>query len=1139
MLEKYVFPYIRKWCVVGGLCLAFPWVAYSQQQKISLNIQNVTLKQAMEQIKEQAVVNVAYSKEFVDPNKTVSLKVENVSLQTALTQLFKGTDVGFRFLDNSVLLYNQKEQDSSGATSKEQQIVSVKGTVVDQVTGEPIIGASVAVEGSSKGTSTDLDGKYSLNAPVGSTLKFSYVGYKETKKEVLQAGVLDVSLMESSVSLDDVVVVGYGVQKKVNVTGAVSMVKGDELENRPVANVSAGLQGLLPGVSITSSSGQPGAVPSITIRGVSTINSSTAPLILIDGVSGGDLNLLNPNDVESVSVLKDAASAAIYGARAANGVILITTKQGKRKEKATLTYSGYVGMQTPTALPELVTGRQYIELSNEAMSAAGFSRPYDVDAFEKYDSGMYPNEYSNTDWVNEIFKKHALQTSHSVSVRGGSEKSSYFMSYGYLDQDGLVVGDAFKTKRHNARINVNTEVFDRLKINGNVSFVDYYRNASGFSGTGGVFRLAQRMSPLLPVKWQQQNEMGLWEDTEYWSSGSINNPVYVAKEGGEEKRKSRTLNTIVSADLRIIDGLNLGGQYAANYYFRETDKFTPTLPEYFSDGTPDPANKNMRNSVSQAHQDALTQTLQLTLNFQKQINKHEIGALLGYSREWYNFSSLSASRKKIPFDGIYVIDAGTEDITNSGTKSSWALRSYFGRVNYAFDGKYLVEANMRIDGTSRFARDNRWGYFPSFSAGWNFSREKFMEFATSVLSSGKLRASWGELGNQNIPGNYYPYLSPIITEESYPIGASNTPVMGLWQNKIGNPDIKWETIRMLNFGVDLSFLNNRLNVDFDWYKKENIDALVRPDVPAIVGVSSSNVGYVNLGKIDVKGWELNLSWRDKIGSVNYNLGFNLSDARNKITDLGGTPESLTSTASGSYRRVGDPIGAFYGYLTDGLAQVYDFESVNTTTGKYQKPKFPLVASQNGIVQPGDIKYRDISGPDGAPDGVIDDYDKVVFGEKEPHYTYAIKGGLEWKGIDFSFYLQGVGKVAGYLEDEARHAFINDYSIPKKEHLDRWTPMNPNASYPRLYQSQEHNRLFSDYWKEDASYLRLKNIQIGYRFPARMVAPLGINSLRVYASADNLFTKTDYFGAYDPEVRTTSGDVYPQVKTYVFGLSITF
>ncbi len=1133
MLEKYVFPYIRKWCVVGGLCLAFPWVAYAQQQKISLNIQNVTLKQAMEQIKEQAVVNVAYSKEFVDPNKTVSLKVENVSLQTALTQLFKGTDVGFRFLDNSVLLYNQKEQDSSGAASKEQQIVSVKGTVVDQVTGEPIIGASVAVEGSSKGTSTDLDGKYSLSAPVGSTLKFSYVGYKETKKEVLQAGVLDVSLMESSVSLDDVVVVGYGVQKKVNVTGAVSMVKGDELENRPVANVSAGLQGLLPGVSITSSSGQPGAVPSITVRGVSTINSSTAPLILIDGVSGGDLNLLNPNDVESVSVLKDAASAAIYGARAANGVILITTKQGKRKEKATLTYSGYVGMQTPTALPELVTGRQYMDLANEAMAAAGFSRPYDATAFEKYDSGMYPNEYSNTDWVNEIFKKHALQTSHSVSVRGGSEKSSYFMSYGYLDQDGLVVGDAFKTKRHNARINVNTEVFDRLKINGNVSFVDYYRNASGFSGTGGVFRLAQRMSPLLPVKWQQQNEMGLWEDTEYWSSGSINNPVYVATEGGEEKRKSRTLNTIVSADLRIIDGLNLGGQYAANYYFRETDKFTPTLPEYFSDGTPDPANKNMRNSVSQAHQDALTQTLQLTLNFQKQINKHEIGALLGYSQEWYNFSSLSASRKKIPFDGIYVIDAGTEDITNSGTKSSWALRSYFGRVNYAFDGKYLVEANMRIDGTSRFARDNRWGYFPSFSAGWNFSREEFMQFAEPVLSSGKLRASWGELGNQNVGSDYYPYLTPIDSGESYPIGGKQN--IGFQQSKLGNANIKWETIRMLNVGVDLTFFNNRLTASFDWFKKDNIDALVKPVYPTVVGITgTANLPYENMGKIENKGWELEIGWRDQIGEVKYNLLFNLSDAKNKIVDLGTSEPRLTN----NIRREGDPIDAYYGYLTDGLAQIDDFGGVDSN-GKYINPKFAIPKAAEAITQPGDIKYRDISGPGGIPDGEIDEYDKVVFGDPYPHYSYSLRGQLQWRDWDFSFYFQGVGKVNGYLSDEARHCFINDYSIPKVEHLDRWTPNNPDATYPRLYQAQSHNLLFSDYWKEDASYLRLKNVQLGYSIPKKLLNRWKIEGLRLYASADNLLTFTKYFGAYDPEVRESSGDVYPQVKTYVFGLVLSF
>ena len=1046
----------------------------------------------------------------------------------------------------------------------------VQGVVISSEDNMPLIGASVYIkaedlskDGNSPtitGVITDIDGKFNISVPEGVTRLFcSYVGHEvQELKLVPGKNQYEITLFPSAQMLDAVVVTGYQTVERRKLTAAVGKLNISDETIGAVKSIDQALAGQIAGLSVTSTSGAPGAPAKIRIRGTSSLNGTQDPLWVLDGIplEGTDVpqsnvlndvsNIqqssiagLNPADIENITVLKDAAATAIYGARAANGVILVTTKKGEKKERVVFQYNGYAGFQTPTALPELVNGREYMELSNEAMSAAGFSKPYTQEAFDKYDSGLYPNEYSNTDWIDEIYKSRAFQTGHNVSARGGSEKTGFFMSYGFLDQDGLVVGDGYSSKRHNARISVNTEVYDRLKLTGQMSYVDFYKKDLGYSGTSGVFRLSQRMSPLLPVMWQIPDENGRMVDSENWSYGSVRNPLQVAYESGMEERKTRVLNGIFNADLKIIDGLNVGMQYSANIYTRQVDEFNPKMLSYYSDGSPLKANEDAKDYISQSHLDVMTQTLQFTLNFNKTIGRHELGALLGFSQEWENRSTLGATRDNVMVEDIHVISAGMINFMNSGTKDEWALRSYFGRVNYAFDGKYLFEANLRADGTSRFAKGNRWGYFPSFSAGWNFSREKFMEFATSVLSSGKLRASWGELGNQNIPGNYYPYLSPIITEESYPIGASNTPVMGLWQNKIGNPDIKWETIRMLNFGVDLSFLNNRLNVDFDWYKKENIDALVRPDVPAIVGVSSSNVGYVNLGKIDVKGWELNLSWRDKIGNVNYNLGFNLSDARNKITDLGGTPESLTSTASGSYRRVGDPIGAFYGYLTDGLAQVYDFESVNTTTGKYQKPKFPLVASQNGIVQPGDIKYRDISGPDGAPDGVIDDYDKVVFGEKEPHYTYAIKGGLEWKGIDFSFYLQGVGKVAGYLEDEARHAFINDYSIPKKEHLDRWTPMNPNASYPRLYQSQEHNRLFSDYWKEDASYLRLKNIQIGYRFPARMVAPLGINSLRVYASADNLFTKTDYFGAYDPEVRTTSGDVYPQVKTYVFGLSITF
>ena len=1133
MREKTLFSYIRMWCMMCGLCLLIPFTAYSQNQKISVNIQNIPLKKAMEQISKQASMNVAYSKEFIDADKSVNVKVKNKTLQETLLLLFKDTNVGFRFLDNSILLFNKKEQRNTSGVAEKKNI-SVTGKVKDKATGEPIVGATISVPGTSIGTISDIDGNYSLKVDEGSTLLYSFIGYTDDKQVVQHSGILDVTLAESTIQLNDVVVVGYGVQKKVNLTGAVSMVKGDALENRPISNVGTGLQGLLPGVTITSSSGQPGAVPDIKIRGVSTINSSTSPLILIDGVAGGDMNLLNPGDIESVSVLKDAASASIYGARAANGVILITTKKGKEKEKATLTYTGYIGVQTPTALPELVTGRQYMELSNEAMAAAGFSKPYNDEAFAKYDSGNYPNEYSNTDWIGEIFKKSALQTSHSLSVRGGSETSSYFMSYGYLDQGGLVVGDAFDSKRHNARISVNTEVFDRLKLNGTVSFVDYYRSASGFSGASGVFRLAQRNSPLLPVKWKQQDESGNWVDSENWSNGSVKNPLSIAYDGGTEKRKSRTLNTIVGADLKIIDGLNLGGQYAANYYFRETDEYNPVLPEFYSDGTPDPQNKNLRNYVYQAHQDALTQSLQLTLNFNKSIKSHELGALLGFSQEWYDYSDLDGSRKNILLDGIYVLDAGTEDITNGGSKDSWALRSYFGRINYAYDEKYLFEANMRIDGTSRFAKKNRWGYFPSFSLGWNFSRENFMKFASPVLKSGKIRASWGELGNQNVGSDYYPYLTPIERiEKSYPIGGVNN--IGFAQSKLGNTNIKWETIRMLNIGLDLSFFENRLTTSFDWFKKENINALVKPIYPTIVGVTgTANLPFENMGKIENKGWEWDISWRDRIGEVKYSVSFNVSDAKNKIVDLGRSEATLAD----KIRRVGDPINAFYGYLTDGLAQISDFGGQNDD-GKYVNPNFAMPKASESIVQPGDIKYRDISGPNGNPDGVIDDYDKVVFGDPYPHYTYSFKGAIEWKGWDFSFYLQGVGKVNGYLKDEARHCFINDYSVPKVEHLDRWTPNNPGAAYPRLYQAQSHNLLFSDYWLEDASYLRLKNVQLGYTFPKKWINRMGINGLRMYASADNLLTFTKYFGAYDPEVRETSGDSYPQVKTYVFGLSVSF
>lgn len=746
-----------KRCIVTFMCILVTTLGYAQHQKISVRIKSLPLKEAIGQIAEKAAMNVAYSKEFVDTSRKVSLNVKDTDINKALTLLLEGTDIGFRFMDDSILFYNkgyQKQNESGTVSQDNKKELQVEGVVTDE-NAEPIIGATISVKGTAIGTITDIDGKYSIKVPYGSTLRYSYIGYTE-ENVIAKKSTVNIVMKENTVSLKDVVVVGYGVQKKVNVTGAVSMIKAEAIESRPITNVTTGLQGLLPGVSIVASSGQPGATPNINIRGTGTINSSTAPLILIDGVAGGDINLLNPSDIESVSVLKDAASSAIYGARAANGVILVTTKKGEKKERVIFQYNGYAGFQTPTALPELVSGREYMELSNEAMSAAGFSKPYTQEAFDKYDSGLYPNEYSNTDWVNEIYKKRAFQTGHNVSARGGSEKTGFFMSYGYLDQDGLVVGDGFSSRRHNARISVNTEVRDRLKLTGQVSYVDFYKKDLGYSGTSGVFRLSQRISPLLPVKWQVPDENGRMVDGDNWSYGSVRNPLQVAYESGSEERKTRVLNGIFNADLKIIDGLNAGMQYSANVYTRQEDEFNPKMLSYYSDGTPLKANADAKDYISQKHLDVLTQSLQFTLNFNKAFGSHEVGALLGFSQEWESRSTLGATRDNVMVEDIHVISAGMINFMNSGTKDEWALRSYFGRINYAFDGKYLFEANLRADGTSRFAKGNRWGYFPSFSLGWNFSREKFMNFASSVLSSGKLRASWGELGNQSISNNYYP-----------------------------------------------------------------------------------------------------------------------------------------------------------------------------------------------------------------------------------------------------------------------------------------------------------------------------------------------------------------------------------------------
>ena len=1023
-----------------------------------------------------------------------------------------------------------------------QQSSTIKGVVKDQK-GEPLIGVSIVVKGTTNGTASDFDGNFTLDVPDNSTLVFSFIGYKTQEIEVGSKTEISVRMTENTEMLNDVVVIGYGVQKKVNLTGAVSAVKGDELSSRPITNVGSGLQGMLPGVSIVQPSGQPGNDKmSIVVRGISTLNSKTDPLILIDGIAGGDLNLLNPDDIESVSVLKDAASSAIYGARAANGVILVTTKQGNQKEKTTVSYSGYVGFQTPTALPDLVNGREYMELANEAYIAAGFGKLYQDEAFEAYDRGDSPNDYSNTDWVKEVYKKSAMQTGHNISVRGGTEKSGYYMSYGYLDQDGLIVGDPFSSKRHNARLSMNTELYDRLKINGNISFVDFYRQENGVSGTTGVFRTVQRVSPLLPVKWKEQNEKGEWVDTDHYAYTSLMNPVDIAYNSGYNKRNSRTFNGQVNASLKIIEGLYLNGQYAANYYTRDTKKYVPAMNRWMSDGTEDPGNKLRKNSISESHINTLTQTLNATATYQKNINLHDFKLLGGFSQEWAHTNTLSAGRKVLLLDGIEVIDAGTDEITNGGSAEEWALRSFFGRINYNYDEKYLLEANVRYDGTSRFAKDNRWGCFPSFSAGWNFSKEKFMSFADPVLQMAKLRASWGELGNQNVGDNFYPYLVAIESvDKAYPIG--NQLNTGFQQIALGNKNIKWETIRMLNIGVDFALFNNRLTVSADWFKKNNMDALVRPSFPLVIGKwqKDSSRDYLpleNLGEVESRGWEINLAWRDQIGQVKYRAFFNLSDARNKIIDLGSSAPVLGD----QIRRVGDPIDAYYGYRTDGLAQVDDFEGKDSF-GNYVNPKFPVI--QDGVaVQPGDIKYKDLNG-----DGKIDSNDQKedVGNPTVPEVVYGFGFNAEWKGFYAGIFFQGAGNTSTVLGTGADATFFPfqwgvEESAVRSVVADRWTEQNPsqNVMFPRMHSNNfQNNTVASTWWLRDASFLRLKNIELGYNFDKKLLKKLNIEALRFYVQGNNLCV-WDHIKMWDPEQGNSNGGFpYPLNRTFTFGLDFTF
>lgn len=1087
---------ISRMLIMGALS-ASSLLAYAQHQQVILSGNNLTLKEAFEQIERQTNLFIDYNVREVNDSRIIQKLPARNEVQAVLHELLEGTGCSARFNDGHIIITRTK-------SSTEKAKKKVTGTVSDE-NGEPIIGANVVEKGTTNGTITDMDGRFTLDVTEGTTLQVSYIGYTDQEIEAGHHSTLNISLIEDTQALDEVVVVGYGTQKKINLTGAVESISGTDLAKKPVGQTSMALQGVSSGVTVQQSSGQPGNDGgTIRIRGIGTL-SSADPLILVDGIEQ-DINTIDASDIANISVLKDASSASIYGSRAANGVILITTNRAKR-DVFKVTYSNYIGWQSVTSMPKNVSGYDHMVMMNEANRNVGKVEPFDQDYIDNYKKNAPSDDYPETNWREVMLKDKALQHNHHLSINGGGEKVSLLGSISYLDQDGITINDNYK--RLNFRLNTDVYLRENLTANFDLSFLTD-DNATPAAGQPWYF--LNRYPNNLAGK-NSDGSWGIgWDGTNAWATST---------DGGMTHNKSYLANLSLKVNYQPIDGLDLSFQYVPKINFDHYNKFLKTVDLYYPNGdlysyTPYRAEKTEKYTKN------ITHNLKALITYAKSFGNHDLSLLGGYEQIDFRGDWMNGFRDQYVLENYEVLNAGSPaNQEATGSAEEWALRSYFARVNYSYKQKYLLEANIRYDGSSRFAIGHKYGVFPSFSGGWRISEEDFMK-DIDWLDNLKLRASWGKLGNQNI-GNY-PFVSTLTLGLDYIFNGS-VPGQGGAVVDAANSDITWETTTMTNIGIDVS-LFSKLSLTAEYYIKNTSDILLELPIPGTTGL---NPAYQNAGCVRNRGWDLTIRYNDQIGNFEYSLGLNLSDVHNEITNLAGT---------GPYRydrtihQEGYPISSLYGLEAEGLFQTEE--------------EIKAHASQFGAsLMPGDIKYKDQltidSNGDGikdTADGVINADDRVVIGDYMPHYTYGIDFYGKWKDFDFSFLLQGVGKADGYIDQQGVMAFYMG-GTAQEWHKDHWTENNRDASYPRLTFNYPNNEQVSSYWMKDASYLRLKNIQVGYTFPKNIMDKTFLDSLRVFFSAQNLFTITKFYDGFDPEAPIGRGDFYPMMKVFTFGLNVQF
>lgn len=1006
------------------------------------------------------------------------------------------------------------------------QNITLSGTIKNSA-GEPLPGAAVILTGTSRGAVADIDGNFVLAIPSATpsdaTLTFSTLGFKDYVAAIGGKSQFDVILEEDSNLLEETVVIGYSTVKKKDLTGSLSTVSGDAITSRQTTTISQALQGAIPGVTVTRSNSAPGSEATIMVRGVTSMtDGATDPYILVDGVPGS-ISDVNPADIENITVLKDAASASIYGSQAAAGVILITTKRAKDGVSG-LSYSYTLGVDSPTRMPEYMDAVSYMDAVNELkyndLPSSGWYQMYSREHVQNYmaNNAQNPDLYPDTDWNSLIMKKNALRHSHNVKFNASSGKLKSAVSLGYDNVDGLYVANN-NWKRYSARLNNDLQIFSWLHFAADVSFK--YTD-----------KLSPHSSPALKMRYMPAIFPAVWSNGKYAPGKDASNIYAALVSGGENKSKAFKTAAKFQLDATPVKGLTITALYAPEFNFTHVTDFQRQTPYY------DLGMETSTKYISEALTTTIDEnrgwtyagTFQAYLNYQQTFaGKHNFSVMGGYENYYMGTDTILAGNSELPNALIEDLKAGNPATATASSSSVYELarNSFFGRVMYNYASRYFIQANVRVDGTSRFAPKYRWGTFFSGSAGWQFSEEEFMKGARNVLNHGKLRVSYGQLGNERIQG-YYPYQSMLSV--SHPVAYVDGEVQavtGYAQSSAVVPNLTWETTSTFDVGVDLAFLKDRLTATADWYYKKTDGMLIEVPLAPIIGLSNP---YDNLGQMYTRGWEITLGWKDTAGDFTYKVNFNLSDDISIMGDISGKEV----ISGGKIIKEGYEYNSWYGYRTNGL---------------FQTQKDIYMAPTLGTQYPGDVRYVNIADAPGATPSINAEYDREVLCSSLPHFNYGATIDLFWKGIDFNLTLQGVGKRNGYLSDYMVQPLRGQvYNFPTylaggaSWSYKNTIGQNRNALYPRYSwtsggsTSTMGNYAYSDYWIIDGSYLRIKNIALGYTFPSKWMNTIHVKDFRLGVTLSDFFTFSHYPVGWDPEVGATS---YPITKSVLFSASIKF